>query len=171
MLKRTCVIFCFTESPSSVVSILVHPSSPCCVLVVHKNSITAFWKYLLTEHRWVKQCQLQLSNAKGSQILSILLQASSYSLFWCENRAASGPGLATCCVCRRQLASSWDSTLPEQLGQVDAILHSCPIVSLYTVKRELCIVPHLPQKQQLLLFWSFVQRTLKVRSHVLYTMA
>lgn len=154
----------FTEFTSSVISVLVHPSRSHCILVVCMDSIASFWEYLSLEHRWVKQCQFQLSNAKGAQVISVVLQVCSFSLFWCENRSASGLGLSSCCVCRRQLVSSWDSSLPEQLGQVDAVLHSCPVVSLFTVKRELCIVPSLPHKQQMLLFWSFIHRTFKVRS-------
>lgn len=161
-------MYYFAESASSVVNVLVHPSAPHCVLVVHMNSITALWEYFHLQRRWVEQCKFQLSNAKGSQVMSVLLQGRSFSLFWCENRSTSGPGLSSCCVCRRQLASTWDGSVAEQLGQVDAILHSCPVVSLYNIEQELCIIPSLPHKEQLILFWSPMRRNFKVRLHILY---
>lgn len=49
------------------------------------------------------------------------------------------------------------------VGPLTVILHGCPTMSLHIVGRGVCLVPDMPEElTSILLFWSFVQRVLKV---------
>lgn len=49
------------------------------------------------------------------------------------------------------------------VGPLTVILHGCPTMSLHIVGRGVCLVPDMPKElTSILLFWTFVQRVLKV---------
>ena len=49
------------------------------------------------------------------------------------------------------------------VGPLTVILHGCPTMSLHIVGRGVCLVPDMPKElTSVLLFWTFVQRVLKV---------
>lgn len=82
--------------------------------------------------------------------------------FWCEKRTPT-LGLASCCLCMREVPENWDTDVPSILGAIVVILHSCPLVSLYIINKGICMVPHLPDEDNRLVFyWTFVPRELKV---------
>ena len=49
------------------------------------------------------------------------------------------------------------------VGPLTVILHGCSTMSLHIVGRGVCLVPDMPEElTSVLLFWTFVQRVLKV---------
>lgn len=82
--------------------------------------------------------------------------------FWCEKRGI-GLGLTSCCVCLREVPENWDEEFMVNIGPVVAMLQCCPVMSLFIINKGVCMVPQLPnEEKQLLFFWTFVPRSLKV---------
>ena len=49
------------------------------------------------------------------------------------------------------------------VGPLVVVLHGCPAMSLHVIGRGVCMMPGFPEElRNIILFWEFVQRTLKV---------
>ena len=146
-----------------MLDVLCNPSTPSKIYIVHKNSMIQCWEFKQPSYQWFKQCEFQLSNAKGVELLSVTFHCGVSKLFWCERRSSVASALYSCCVCMREVPEQWSDGMVSEVGPVVAILHGCPTVSLHLMKKGICLVPVLPEENcRLLLFWTFVQRSLKV---------
>ena len=153
------------DHQSPILEILWDPLVPSKIYIVHQNSSTQCWEYRQADCRWMRRCVFQLSNAKGVEIVSIVFHSSIGQLFWCERRSSAASAHFCCCVCMRDVPHDWSDGMASRLGPVHAILHGCPAVSLFVLKKGICLAPILPEeKLTLLLFWTFVHRALKVRN-------
>lgn len=146
-------------------SVLSSVENPSLVFIVHQNSITECWEFTQSNYKWIRRNEFQLSNTKGVEILHVILHPLVNAFFWCECRSVSASNLITCCVCLR------DVTVSERLGNNTVVsvgplvvtLHSCPAMSLHVIGRNICLVPDFPEElRSFILFWTFVQRSLKV---------
>ena len=153
-----------SDASSHIIAVFQNPSCSSQVYVIYSNSITDCMEHNRATNQWTKKHTFQLSNAKGVEILCVSLHPHTSMFFWCERRGSS-LGLASCCVCMREVPESWDMDFLSCIGPVVAILHSCPMMSLWVINKGVCMLPHLPDEQkQLLFFWTFVPRSLKVSS-------
>ena len=159
------IFFFISDQESPIVSVLSSVENPSLVFIVHQNSITECWEFTQSNYKWIKRNEFQLSNTKGVEILHVILHPMVNAFFWCERRSVSVSNLITCCVCLR------DVTVSERLGNntvvsvgpLVVILHGCPAMSLHIIGRSICLVPDFPEElRSFILFWTFVQRCLKV---------
>lgn len=146
---------------AQIVAVFQNPRCPSQVYVVFNNSITNCIAHI--NNQWINKHSFQLSNAKGAEILSIAYHPHTSMFFWCERRGAN-LGEASCCVCMREVPEDWDTVdFVTCIGPVIAVVQCCPMMSLYLINKGVCMVPNLPDEQkQLLFFWTFVPRSLKV---------
>ncbi|XP_031554124.1 uncharacterized protein LOC116291141 [Actinia tenebrosa] len=160
--ERYCTITESEGCPSSpVVTVLPNPSNPNQIYIIHSNSVTECFENNPQNSQWAKRHSFQLSNAKGARILSAVIHPNTSMFFWCEKRAPT-LSLSSCCLCMREVPENWSTDVPSTLGAIVVILHSCPLVSLFIINKGICLVPHLPDEDNRLLFyWTFVPRALK----------
>lgn len=151
------------ESP--IVSVLSSATSPSVIFIVHQNSMTQCWDFTQSNFKWVKRNDFQLSNTKRVEVLQVVLHPLVNAVLWCERRSVSPSCSVSCCVCLRELTISdrLGSNAGVSMGPLVVILHGCPSMLLHVIGRGVCMVPEfLEELKDIMLFWTFLQRTLKV---------
>ena len=166
MLKKNCfILFYLTDQESPIISVLSSNEIPSLIFIIHQNSITECWEFTQSNYKWMKKNEFQLSNTKGVEIFQVVLHPLVNSFFWCERRSVSASNLISCCVCVRQVIISerLGNNTVVSVGPLEAILHGCPPMTLHVISRSVCLVPDFPEELRcFVLFWTFVQRSLKV---------
>ena len=160
-----CLLFYLIDQESPIISVLSSNEIPSLIFIIHQNSITECWEFTQSNYKWMKKNEFQLSNTKGVEIFQVVLHPLVNSFFWCERRSVSASNLISCCVCVRQVIISerLGNNTVVSVGPLEAILHGCPPMSLHVISRSVCLVPDFPEELRcFVLFWTFVQRSLKV---------
>lgn len=138
-------------SIENVIEVIWKKADPSLIFVVSETGATSFWEFLRPSHEWTKHKTVQLSNAKGSQIVDVKWHDESGNLFWCERR-----GFATdaYCVCYRSIDVRKNrEKVRTEIGSAQALLHNCPMVSVYAFKDGICIQPSQIYLERILMFW------------------
>ena len=146
-------------------SVLSSATSPSVIFIVHQNSMTQCWDFTQSNFKWVKRNDFQLSNTKRVEVLQVVLHPLVNAVLWCERRSVSPSCSVSCCVCLRELTISdrLGSNAGVSMGPLVVILHGCPSMLLHVIGRGVCMVPEfLEELRDVMLFWTFLQRTLKV---------
>ena len=155
----------FSDQDSPIVNVLSSTDNPSLIFIVHQNSITQCWEFTQSNYKWIKRNEFQLSNTKRVEVVDVILHPLLNSFIWCERRSTSSSNSITCCVCLREVTVSerLGNNTTVSVGPLVAILHGCPAMSLHVIGRGVCMVPGFPEElRNIILFWTFVQRTLKV---------
>lgn len=161
--KCSCLFISDQESP--IVNVLSRTENPSLVFIVHQNSITQCWEFTQSNYKWIKRNEFQLSNTKRVEVLDVILHPLVSSFIWCERRSVSASNSITCCVCLREVTVSerLGNNIAVSVGPLVVILHGSPAMSLHVIGRGVCMMPGFPEElRNIILFWAFVQRTLKV---------
>ena len=145
-----------------MVEVIWDKSQPSLVLVVSETGTTEFWEFLRPSNEWIKHKTMQLSNAKGSQIIEIKWNGECGNLFWCERRGLMAD---TYCICYRSV--NIRENVKIEIGSTQAILHNCPLVNIYMFKGGICIQPHQMYLEKILMFWKSGCLNVKVRTWVI----
>jgi len=155
------IFFNISGDSAPIKAVFQNPRSSSQIYIVLTNSITYCMSY--NDNKWTKKHTFQLSNAKGVKILSVMFHRHTSMFFWCEQRGAVS-GAASCCVCMREVSNDWDTVdFTSCISPVVAVIQCCPVMSLFIINKGVAMVPELPDEhKQLLFFWTFVPRSLKV---------
>lgn len=150
------------EIPEPVVQVIWDSSNPSLVFIVTKNGTANIWEFLRPSHEWLKHKTIQLSNAKGSQIIDVKYHEESSNLFWCEKR---GFAIDAYCVCYRSV-NIQDASEKVKIGSTQAVLHNCPLVNVHVFNNGVCIQPCQVYLERILILWTSGCVNLQVRGFI-----
>ena len=143
-----------------MIEVIWDKSDPSLVFVIFETGATNFWEFLRPSHEWIKHKTIQLSNAKRSQIINVEWHGESGNLFWCEKRGLAADAY---CVCYRSVnIRNKSEKVNIEIGSTQAILHNCPLVSIYVFKNGICIQPCQIYMERILIFWTIGCLNVKV---------